>query len=391
MITIQDILPYKKEQDSINLWEIKNPLFIQGKTGVGKSTLARIIFEKKNITINTINSNFIKKGKNTITYIQDTLGKKSILSMFSNKTLNGLIIDDLEVIDSQDTIINQIYLIIKNNVHSVSPIIVVCNDMFISTKIKKIRQLCHIVTIPQPSIYKMVKNCNNILSDSVITKCAQKSGGDWSYFNKLLSICKVQDNVADVDNKKISYNITDLFNILINKKYNLNELFIHCSSSHNLLTLMIFTNLPNYIKDPKSLNVVYQNIQMFDIIEKNMDIDWSFIEHSIFHGCIVPLREVSDIDLTNKEIKYTNVFSISTTQINKRKLLHKINKYVGKSVNIVSALLYHCLTNDIAYKKCKELNLSKFTLNELKEIITGYYKPYKFTVGKSKILSSLIT
>jgi len=395
MISINDILYYKKEQDLLKKWTMDKPLFIQGSSGNGKSTLANLIFQEKNITINTINSSFIKKGKSTLDYITDTLGKKSISVMFSNNSVNGLIIDDLDVIDTQDNIISKVFLIIKDNDNRVSPIILICNDMFISSNVKKIKKLCYCISISKPSIQRMVSSCNLLLPDSVVSKCANKSQGDWSYFNRILSLTDITNNLDDklndIDQKDISYNITTQTELLLTKKMTLDQMYKNCSGDHSLLSLMAFTNVPEILTQNKlDSSKVYNNLRLFDIVEKSIDTEWSLLNVSILYGCIIPFSEISKLHIKKYKPNYTHVFSVSTSQMNHRKLLKKVNLYTGKSINVVSALLYHSLKNDIAYKKCKEMKLKEFTLNELQKIINVYHKQVSFTSGQKKILTGLL-
>ena len=395
MISVNDILYYKKEQELLEKWDLDKPLFIQGSSGTGKSTLANLIFQQKNITINTINSSFIKKGKSTLDYITDTLGKKSISIMFSNNSVNGLIIDDLDVIDTQDNIISKVFLIIKNNINRVSPIILICNDMYLSSNVKKIKKLCYCITISKPSIQRMVSSCNLLLPESIVSKCANKSKGDWSYFNRILSLTDITNNLDDKLNdivqRDISYNITTQTELLITKKMSLYQMYKNCFGDHSLLSLMAFTNVPNILTQNKLCSSkVYDNLRLFDIVEKSIDSEWSLLDVSILYGCIIPFNEISNLHIKRYKPDYTHVFSVSTSQMNHRKLLKKVNLYTGKSINVLSALLYHSLKNDIAYKKCKEMKLIEFTLNELQKIINVYHKQVSFTSGQKKILTGLL-
>jgi len=395
MISINDILYYKKEYEHFKKWSLEKPLFIQGSSGTGKSALANLIFQEKKITINTINTSFIKKGKSTLDYITDTLGKKSITVMFSNNSLNGLIIDDLDVIDTQDNIISKLFLIIKSNINQVSPIILICNDMFLSSNVNKIKKLCHCISIPKPSIQRMVSSCNLLLPESIVSKCANKSQGDWSYFNRLISLTdmtnNLKDKLNDIDIKDVSYNIKTQTEILITKKLSIEKMYNNCSGDHSLLALMAFTNIPKILAaNNLSCNTLYKNLILFDIVEKTIDSEWSLLDVSILFGCIIPFRELYNVKTKKYVPDYTHVFSVSTSQMNHRKLLKKVNLHTGKSINVVSALLYHSLKNDIAYKKCKEFKLKEFTLNELQKIINVYHKQVSFTSGQKKILTSLI-
>jgi hypothetical protein len=391
MTSVDDILYFKKNISSLEKWDMTKPLFIQGPSGSGKSTLASLIFKERDISENTINSISIKKGRGTIQYIQDVLGKISVSIIYSMNYLNGIIIDDLDVIDHQDSIISQIFLIVKNNNNLKSPVIFVCNSMFISSNIQKIKSICYNIDVPKPSISRMLNSCNNLISNKSITICAEKSNGDWNYFNKLISISKTSDKLNDVDEKLVSFNIKSYLDYLLKKQFTLNDLFKKCEMEHNLLGLLCFTNIPIILKNnPSGLTSVYDNLCHFDIFEKKIDNDWSYQYPSILFGCIIPIYNAYKLNIKKYNTVYTHVFSISTSQINHRKLLQKVKKTINKSINIVSALLYHSLFNDIAYKKCKEMDLSAFTLNELQKIIITYYKPHKLTVHNKKILKSLL-
>lgn len=389
MLTIQDILYFKKDQECLKKWDPVKPLFICGTSGTGKSTLANLIFQEKEFSINLIDSSFIKRGKCVSDYILDVLGKCSISMMFSSNTLNGIIIDDVDVFDSHDNIITSIYSIIKNN-NTVSPIILVCNKQFISSNIQKIMKLCYVVEVPTPSIQRMI-SYGSKYNQSILTRCAHKSKGDWNSFNRLLTITNPKDKMLDIESRIISGNITKHTEHLIKYDYDISTLFNLCHTDYSLLALLLYTNSTELLlKNNMNLTEMYRNIQLFDIVEKNIEIDWSMIDLSILFGCIRPLFELNAINTKKHQVKYTHVFSVSTSQINHKKLLKKVDKETGKSINILAALLFHSFKNDIAYRKCKELNLKEFTLNELQKIIITYYKPCKFTVGNKKILNNFL-
>ena len=389
MSTIQDILYFKKDQENLNNWDITKPLFINGTSGTGKSTLAKLIFKHKKYSANYIDSSFIKQGKNVSNYILDILGKCSISMMFSDNYINGIIIDDIDVFDSQDNIISSIYNIIKNN-KTKTPFILVSNSKFLSSNIKKIISICHLVETPTASIQRMCKGKYN-KNAITIQRCAQKSKGDWGYFFQLLSITNKSDKLKNIDTKEINGNITNYTDFLIKEPYDINSLFCRTASDYSLISLLLYTNTQKILLNKnKCIKGVLKSQQLFDIVEKKIEIDWSMISLSILFGCVTPLFSISNIDTSKYDTVYTHVFSVSTSQINHRKLLKKVEKDTGKSINIVAALLYHSFKNDIAHKQCKKMCLKDFTLNELQKIITVYYNPHKFTAGNKKILNSFL-
>ena len=390
MSSIKDILYFKNNQETLNKWNIQDPLFILGGSGTGKTTLAKLIFKEKKISTNYIDSEFIKQRSSIINYILDIIGKSSITMMFSSESsLNGIIIDDLDVFDTLDNIISCIYPIIKNNV-SKTPIILISNNKYLSSNIKKIINISYLIEIPTPSIQRMCKGNYNI-NGATILRCAQKSNGDWRYFSKLISISQQSDQLINIGTKQNNANILNTTDYIINLPFNIKNLYNICTSDYSLLSLLLYTNIQNILlENNKCILSILNCQQMFDIVEKKIELDWSMIDISILFGCITPLFFIKNINTTKYNTEYTHVFSISTSQINRRNILKKVERETCKSINIISALLYHSFNNDIAYKKCKELHLKEFTLNELQKIITIYYKSHKFTSGNKKILNSFI-
>lgn len=91
-----------KSQNEIieSFYKDNKPLFIYGESGCGKSTLGKEILKK--YQVNELNSFMIKKYKNIKEYILNTISKKNITLMFSEKKERGLIIDDLDVFQKLD-------------------------------------------------------------------------------------------------------------------------------------------------------------------------------------------------------------------------------------------------------------------------------------------------
>ena len=93
----------EEKQNVISEWMLKSkePLFIYGPPGCGKSSLAAEILNKRIIT--TIDSLFMKNNNDIGEYITNIIQKRNITMMFSqNKEKRGIIIDDIDIFYKHD-------------------------------------------------------------------------------------------------------------------------------------------------------------------------------------------------------------------------------------------------------------------------------------------------
>ncbi len=92
------------KQNMINEWLShkykEKPIAIYGNPGIGKTTIAKYIL--KDWTQIHIDCNFCKRNIHLEKFLNDSLYKKSITMMFSNKVYKSLIIDDLYYIQNND-------------------------------------------------------------------------------------------------------------------------------------------------------------------------------------------------------------------------------------------------------------------------------------------------
>ena len=98
MINNLSIIQRKTIQDFTNQ---DLPLFIFGKPGIGKTTLAKELL--KDTIILRIDTNDLKKHKDIGYYISNSLGKKNITLMFQKSIpKRSLFIDDLDIFYKND-------------------------------------------------------------------------------------------------------------------------------------------------------------------------------------------------------------------------------------------------------------------------------------------------
>ena len=108
MLSLNDFFLSESSKKLLNKWikedYKKKPLCIYGKSGLGKTSLAKCIF-KDYKTIN-IDTDFIKVDKDLKEYIDMSLGKKNICMMFhksnQKKEYKSILFDDIHIIHQLD-------------------------------------------------------------------------------------------------------------------------------------------------------------------------------------------------------------------------------------------------------------------------------------------------
>ena len=384
MVEIKDILT-PKEIISINKWDMTKPLFIYGDVGVGKSSLARLIFEQKNIFYNDINTSFLKKGKSLLILLDEIINRKSISLMLQQQS-KGILIDDLDSIDKNDNIISKLTTTIKTSYANL-PYILTCNKNFISSNIQKLEKISFPFHLKSPNVTQMVRSVNHSNKD-ILKECAKKSNGDWNTFQQLILFVNNKESLNNIDTKRITLSINNTYNSILNNKYNVKDIFVSSSADNNLISLISFTNTYDIMKNTNDLAYVYQNFCHYDLVEKH-DEDLNLYNISILFGIVLPTYYCQKYLKKKYESRYTHVFSVSTTQLNYRKLIHKIKYYMNNSITALSTILYKSLSDSRAKEYCLKLDLREFTLNELKKIIKTKYD-IKFSTEINKKLLALI-
>jgi len=380
MVEIKDILT-PKEINTINEWDMTKPLFIYGDVGVGKSSLARLIFEQKNIFYNDINTSFLKKGKSLLILLDEIINRQSISLMLQQQS-KGILIDDLDSIDKNDNIISKLTTTIKTS-HTKVPYILTCNKNFLSSNIQKLEKISYPFHLKSPSVTQMVRSVSQSNKD-ILKECAKKSNGDWNTFQQLILFANNKESLNNIDTKRKTLSINNTYDRILNNKYDVNDIFISSSADNNLISLISFTNTYDIMKNTNDLAYVYQNFCHYDLVEKHDD-DLNLYNISILFGIVIPTFYSRKYLKKKYTSRYTHVFSVSTTQLNYRKLIQKIKYYTNNSITALSTLLYKSLSDLRAIEYCLKLDLGEFTLNELKKIIKTKYD-IKFSTEINKKL-----
>lgn len=310
----------KKLNNWINKDYKKQFLFIYGKNGNGKTSLAECIL-KSYKTIH-INIDFFKDKTSIKEYLNLSLGRKNITMMFNkNVQHNAVIFDNLELfLKHNKNILNDILSYLdKLNIHKRNhPIIFISSN--INHKIfKKLLQQCKFVEINYSqsnleSITKKLLQDKNIeLSSNEIKDLITKSDSKITNIISNINVINLKDNYSNV------YNYEDNFiEDSIQKIYSTNNFtdIIRYSQITNNLYFDILDNIHFITKDLDIIKKIYksccqaENVNTF-YIKNHLDLYDLFITLSI----IIPKYY-----LNNK--------------INQNKVIN--NKYVSKSLIYIS-------------------------------------------------------
>lgn len=224
---IEDLIGVEKYIDSLNKWYSNlNKIFItsiEGKTGIGKSTLAESFLLSKNYNIIYFDVSSVK-SKNIINEkIQQSFKSYDIFNMLSDiKKENAYIIDNIEANTYSKSDINELYNLFAKN-KAIRPVIMIGtynkNTNFPKKKIYTIKMYnpteTTLLKIGQKYILQNNLTIKNLNLKLIVSKCQYD-------IKKLLILLEENNNkkkISDIVIKNCSYNLfTDFQNLINNYK-----------------------------------------------------------------------------------------------------------------------------------------------------------------------------
>ena len=322
-MNLDDYFLSNNDKNNINIWlqNLDKPLFISGKIGIGKSTLANTIL--KDYSINIINNSL---DINVEDYIYKTLHDTDISVMFNKKNIYKSIIFD-NILYTDKTLISQLKNIIKKKYKS--PIIITANNINNKSITNILIKCLHIKLEYTYEQYKYILSTKyNYIPNNLI----QKSNFNFHMIDTNINYFN-HGNFNNINIQNID-SYENNINILTNKfknEYSANELFIYYSCDYNIVGLNILDDIydsinHNNIKDLCKLYelfCIYDNYELF----KNKYYLFGEINYSILYSIYLPYLLIKNSSLKLSEnIKYNSYISKSLiyTHINK---LNNINTF----------------------------------------------------------------
>ena len=310
----------KKDKNNINSWlkTFDKPLYVSGKTGIGKTMLVNTIL--KDYTQVIIDHNLIS---NISKFIYKTIYEKDISMMFSKKEYKSIIFDNILYTDR--IIIKELKnIIIKKHKN---PIVIISNNIN-NKQIQSIISKClhiHLQYTFQQFKY-IVKSKYNYITDDLIYK---------SNFN----FHAIQENMKYFKNNYLNIIIQDIdsheedINILtknLNNYYTLDELFINYSCDYNVISLNLLDDIYKSINNNniKDLLNIYNSLCIYDNYElfKSKYNLYTNTDYSIFYSICYPYYILHNSSLKlSKNISYNSYISKSLIYTHIRNLVSYFN------------------------------------------------------------------
>ena len=394
MLSLNDFFLSESSKKLLNKWikedYKKKPLCICGKSGLGKTSLAKCIF-KDYKTIN-IDTDFIKVDKDLKEYIDMSLGKKNICMMFhksnQKKEYKSILFDDIHIIHQLDkSLFKNIMSWTKNykNKFSEHPIIYILPDTSIVKKtFKGIIDVSYLFEIKYTEnnfnklITKLLTSEKIIISLNHIQNLLKTSGKNISNIKSNIELLKggntlINDNV--IVEKDFSGELNEITYKIMNDTFNIQNILDNAYCDYNIISLNLLDNLSkffNKIKKDflKDYLYIYKNICLGDKMNSEMIVDHNYelFDYIIMQQVLFPIFN----------IKKNNSNCIKDLQY---------NKYISKSIYYISNHNTYIKNNLNMNNVYYELYLYDYKINKEKfidkKILEKYIKIYNWIYNRS--------
>ena len=405
-----------------------NCLILHGSPGIGKTSIANIIFETNDFDIIEFNSSDIRNKKTLKDKIENINGNVNILDFMCNKKKKiAIIIDELDGINNTEKgALKELTSIISNTKTYSSPFICTTN-----TKNKKIDLL-----ITKSTYIKISKPTKKIIGEFINKICINEN------INISNNIRKLINDTSQLDFRRViilmeylfNYNISNLNetqteNIILNyTKKNINYttyestdkvLNNYYSDFNNIvygdsanIGYLVYENFHNFIinntknTDKHKLDIIsqiYNSFNFSDKFDKLIYINQHFIlyKYNDYYKFNIPSYLINSLDKTSynkfNKLNYSTMINKISLEYLNIKLINSINNFgISNNYLYTCDYIYSCIknnndnliniinTNEIdkvfMEKICKLSSLySKDESSEFKKIISKYYKLNKLS------------
>ena len=375
-----------------------------GPSGIGKTTLLKIIFEELKFTYKEL----IDFG-DYVEFIDNYLNYKSINSYFTQ--INKLLfIDDLEIYINNDRNLNN-YLINLNNINKI-PIICVVNKQY-ERKIADLKKKSKVFYLNKPSIMQTTQ----LIIDNFTQRDIEITKEKLDNIKKLIKIYKNNvklvllnlDNI--IMNKEINENcyfddkfndsgLFDIVNDIFNKRYNIIELSNIIYGDSNLITMLLHENLITEISSRRKINNdniiniyddILDDICFGDFIEQFVysNNEWNLLNILYVLKNLKLNNKVNDFEIKKNDIKnnFTQILTKYSIKCNfnkkKNNMFESLNIDNRVFDNIIQNILYVLDNIDISNKKEIEKIIDQYNINkDIFDIINKYNKEFEFIENK---------
>ena len=316
--------------------EKNKPLLLYGYPGCGKTYIAlELLKDTILLKLDTIN---LKNIKNIKQYIVDKIKNRNITLMFEKvNECRGLLIDDLNIFYKHDKkFFNEIIEFIKDKQYYNNKIILTCDISFIKNKYLK---RCKIKSI------HMKYNYNEYYKICLKIAKTYKLNYNLDEFDNKIYNSKYNFHKFISDSNFNNISIRDNFNgieectkDLLNKKYNINDIFRICYGDEKILLLNMIENITNS-HNKKEIYKIYNLIDQFN------KKDYFLKEHYLLNMPIYMINNyINNLQKDIKDIKY-NKYIINDMISNKNNIQYDNYLYYIIDTYMKYNKYYHIINN----------------------------------------------
>jgi replication factor C subunit 1 len=413
----------------------KNAILLSGPPGVGKTTIAHLILEKYNFDIIEFNASEIRTSKIISEKLHNILSGRSIKTMYSGDIKTGVIMDEIDGIESRkESNTNDIikYINYKTNIFkkknkknknvniknvvrvNQNPIICICN------KINKnvnplLKELIHIkFKLPNDTlIFKLIQRINNFeklnIPDSIINFIIPHCQNDFRrtiYILELLSNNKfnntnnneILEKIKNLGDKDIDIGVYEAVNnVMFNKKISMQESLNLYNADQNFVPYIIYENFLKFVD--KNIRISYKEKLNLSISYYETFIDaqqlrtkifgnWFFNDYIGILACYTPHILIKNLKFKNNSTQFQFQKSALISKYNYRyynlKSINIISKKIGIELGEFQFFAYLILTSifnntniqELYMKECKKYNI---TFKEYEKTMKLCYLYPKYT------------
>lgn len=428
-VTSSDIIGNKSEILKIKKWlevfktrkytsGFKNCLLISGSPGIGKTATAHLLLKEAGYNIIEFNASELRSSKIITEKLETILSGKSIKIMFTANIKTGIIMDEVDGIESRkecsstdiSSFINYSYnkevekikiknskikgkkLKVTNTYVNNNPLICICNTISKSVQ-SLLKEVIHI-KFNSPSemdiliILRKINEGENLgISDTILNLIIPYCQNDLRrsvYILEYISGFKNKLSTTNSELIRIIQNLgskdmdTDLYTA-VNKIYfdynqDISELLKNYHADQTFVPYIIHENFIEFIDknthgtySDKLDNCInyYKNLTDSQIFRNNMFGNWNISEYAGVLACVYP-----NMILKKANLKNTPIF----TKFEKSALISKYNYrfYNLKAINIISKKLeidisnFHIVSSFLLYSIFTNQNLLPYQIKYLK-------------------------
>lgn len=365
-MNLNDFFLSLKDKKKIQKWleTFDKPLFISGKTGIGKTTFANVIL--KDYTQIVVDPHLTT---NISGFIDKSINETDISMMFSKKKYKSIVFDNILYTDR--IIIKELKNIILKKYKN--PIVIIANNIN-NKQIQLILSNCSHINLQYTfeQFKSIIKSKYNSIDNSIIDELIRKSNFNFHMIDENIKYFK-HNNYNDILLQDIDSHEGDI-NILTNdlkNNYSQDEIFTKYSSDYNIISLNLLDdiyksintcNIDNLLKVYNSI-CIYDNYELFKS-KYNLYLNSNF---SIFYGIYYPYyilhnstlklsKKISYNSYISKSLIYTHIHNLDICYCNDYefydlliKLIYNIHKEKNKKLIVEICHKYKCYRKIFTY------------------------------------------